>query len=241
MPNVTRPATRPPFPLAKSCVRIAPSLLAADFSRLLDQVALIESAGVEVLHLDVMDGHFVPNISFGVPVIESIRPRSKMFFDTHLMIDEPKRYAEAFIKAGSNHITFHIEAPEAKPAPMAVVDEIRQHGASVGVCLNPTTPVAAIDSILPHVDMVLVMIVWPGFVGQKFIRDVLSKVTELRRRLRPDQRLEIDGGIDADTIAEAAGAGADTYVAGTAIFRKPDPVAAMRGLHQLAVAAFRSA
>jgi len=234
---IASPTTATEFRLAKSGIRIAPSLLAADFARLAEQAALVEAAGAEVLHLDVMDGHFVPNISFGVPVIESLRPQSKMFFDTHLMIEEPKRYAEAFVKAGSNHITFHVEAPEAKPDPMAVVDEIRRHGASVGVCINPTTPVAAIEPILEQINMVLVMSVWPGFGGQKFMAEVLRKVTELGQRLRAHQRLEIDGGIDAATIVDAASAGADTFVAGTAILRKKDPVAAMCELHQLAVAA----
>jgi len=218
------------FALATPGIRIAPSLLAADFARLEEQVALVERAGVEVLHLDVMDGHFVPNISFGVPVIASIRKRSRLFFDTHLMIEEPKRYAEAFIKAGSDLITFHIEAREVKPDPAAVVAHIRDLGASVGVSINPTTPVSAIDSILDSVNLVLVMSVWPGFGGQKFMADVLPKVTELRKRLRSDQRLEIDGGIDAATIESAARAGADTFVAGTAIFRQSNPVAAINDL-----------
>lgn len=213
---------------------MAPSLLAADFSRLEQEVAVLETAGAEVLHLDVMDGHFVPNISFGVPVISSLRKRTKMFLDAHLMIEEPKRYAEDFVKAGCDHITFHIEVTE---EPDVVVQHLRGLGVGVGVSLNPTTPATAIDRILPEVDMVLIMSVWPGFGGQAFIRDVLPKVEELSRRLRPDQRLEIDGGIDVDTIGAAAEAGADTFVAGTAIFRQPDPPAAMASLHRLAVSA----
>lgn len=210
---------------------MAPSLLSADFARLAEDVAAIESAGAPLLHLDVMDGHFVPNISFGVPVIRSLRPRTRLFFDAHLMISEPMRYAEAFVKAGCDHVTFHIEVAD-KPA--ALVEHIHRLGASAGVCLNPTTPVSAIDPILESVDLVLIMSVWPGFGGQSFIADVLPKVSDLRRRLRPDQRLEIDGGIDENTIASAARAGADTFVAGTAIFGTPDPPAAMRRLQALA-------
>ncbi len=213
---------------------MAPSVLSADFARLYEQVAAVESAGAEILHLDVMDGHFVPNISFGVPVIESLRKCSKMFFDAHLMITEPKRYAEAFVKAGCDHITFHTEVTQ---EPDAVVEHIRGLGASVGVCLNPTTPISAIESILDSVDLVLVMSVWPGFGGQSFISDVLPKVTELHKRLAEHQRLEIDGGIDPATIGAAAAAGADTFVAGSAIFGTPDPVAAMLKLHRLAVEA----
>ncbi len=222
------------FALATPGIRIAPSLLAADFARLQEEVGRVEDAGAEVLHLDVMDGHFVPNISFGAPVIKSLREHSSMLFDAHLMITDPLRYAEPFFKAGCEHITFHAEVTD---KPVAVVERIRALGASVGVSLNPTTPVSTIESILAEVDLVLVMSVWPGFGGQKFIRDVLPKVEELRRRLGPHQRLEIDGGIDVNTIGEAASAGADTFVAGTAVFRQPDPVAAMTELHRLAVAA----
>ena len=210
---------------------MAPSLLSADFSRLAEQVAQIERAGAPLLHLDVMDGHFVPNISFGVPIIESLRKETKFFFDAHLMISEPKRYAEAFVDAGCDHIPFHIEATD---EPGAVVDHIHGLGVSVGVSLNPTTPVSTIESILGDVDLVLVMSVWPGFGGQKFIPDVLEKVTQLRGRLGTHQRLQIDGGIDPKTIGPAAAAGADTFVAGTAIFRQPDPPRAMQALHDLA-------
>ncbi len=222
------------FALAAPAVRMAPSLLSADFARLAEDAALVENAGAEMLHLDVMDGHFVPNISFGVPVIKSLRPRTKLFFDAHLMISEPGRYAEAFVKAGCDHITFHIEVAD---KTSALVDQIHDLGASAGVCLNPTTPIKAVERVLSTVNLVLVMSVWPGFGGQKFIADVLPKVTELRKRLRPDQRLQIDGGIDENTIAAAAAAGADTFVAGTAIYGKTDPVAAMKRLHELAAKA----
>jgi ribulose-phosphate 3-epimerase len=225
---------RSQFALASPGVRMAPSLLAADFTRLEEEVARVEVAGAELLHLDVMDGHFVPNISFGTPVIASLRRRTRMFLDAHLMITDPMRYAEAFVKAGSDHITFHIEVAD---DPDAVVEHIHGLGVSAGVSLNPTTPVSAIEPILGKVDLVLVMSVWPGFGGQKFIRDVLPKVRELRARLAPHQRLQIDGGIDVATIVDAAAAGADTLVAGTAIFRQPDPPAAMAELRRRALEA----
>ncbi len=219
------------FDLATPGIRIAPSLLSADFARLEADVLAIEKAGAEVLHLDVMDGHFVPNISFGVPVIASLRKRTTMFFDAHLMIAEPKKFAEAFVKAGCDSITFHIETTD---EPKAVVDHIRGLGAKVGVSLNPTTPVSAVENILESVDLVLIMSVWPGFGGQKFIGEVLPKVQEVRKRLAPHQRLQMDGGIDRNTIAAAAQAGADIFVAGTAVFRQPDPPAAMAELLEIA-------
>ena len=221
------------FP-AEPGIRIAPSLLAADFSRLAESVAVVEDAGASVLHLDIMDGHFVPNISFGVPVIASLRKRTKLFFDAHLMIADPLKYAEAFVKAGCDHITFHIEATE---TPERVVEHIKGLGVSVGVSLNPTTPASTIEAIIADIDMVLIMSVWPGFGGQSFIGDVLTRVRTLSRRLGAHQRLEIDGGIDKRTIGAAAEAGADTFVAGTAVFGQSDPAAAMNELYDLATAA----
>jgi len=323
-----------PSALKTPGIRVAPSLLAADFSRLAEQVVEIERAGATLLHLDIMDGHFVPNISFGLPVIESLRRRTKLFFDAHLMIDEPARYAGDFLRAGCDHITFHIEAtlpgglaassfapkharrggsatgkrpsshspratplkePEVETAPVsaaspdrsggkphspeeahsddrydsdrleiapagrspgarpplgrtlhksgfararaeaeALIREVQSLGGSAGICLNPATPVEAIEPLLKTVELVLVMSVWPGFGGQAFMPETLEKVRQLRSRLRPDQRLEIDGGISAGTVGLAVRAGADTLVAGSAVFGAPDPAQAYAGLVQLA-------
>lgn len=222
------------WPLAQPHIRMAPSLLSADFARLKDEIQAIEAAGAEILHLDVMDGHFVPNISFGVPVIEKLRPISKLFFDTHLMISDPVKYAEPFAKAGCDLLTFHIEVA---PEPMAVADRIGSLGVRVGVTLNPDTPASALHPVIGAVDLVLIMSVWPGFGGQKFIESSLEKLRELRALLRPDQRLEIDGGIGRSTIESVVRAGADTLVAGSAIFGQPDPPAAMADLLRLAEAA----
>ena len=219
---MTAIAQNPKFSLAEPAVRIAPSLLSADFSQLAEDVAKIEAGGAAMLHLDVMDGHFVPNISFGVPVIRSLRPRTRLFFDAHLMISEPARYAGAFIKAGCDHLTFHIEVAD---KPRELVDEIHRLGVSAGVCLNPTTPMSAIEQIVDVVDLVLVMTVNPGFGGQKFIPGVLPKLAAVRRRIAAsgrEIRLEIDGGVKAENIAEIARAGADTFVAGSAIFGAKD-------------------
>lgn len=220
--------------LSVPAIRVAPSLLSADFANLVKDLRKIEGAGAQVLHLDVMDGHFVPNISFGPPVIASLRKQTGLFFDTHLMISEPGRYAEAFVKAGSDHITFHIEAAD---KPDETIREIKRLGAGAGISLNPGTPVSAIEAVLADVDMVLVMSVRPGFGGQSFMADVLEKVRAIKQRLSPRQRLEIDGGIDMETIVAAARAGADTFVAGTAVFRRTDPAAAFAELQDLAESA----
>jgi len=215
---------------------VAPSLLSADFARLADEVQRVEAGGAEVLHLDVMDGHFVPNISFGVPVIEKLRPASKMFFDTHLMITDPLEYAEPFAKAGCNLLTFHIEVA---PEPMAVIEHIRSLGVNVGITLNPGTPASSLRRVAEAVDLVLVMSVWPGFGGQEFIASSLDKLREIRSWLGPHQRLEVDGGIGPETVVRVVRAGADTLVAGSAVFGQPDPVAAMDELQALSERAIR--
>jgi len=222
-------------PLNQPRIRIATSLLASDFSRLRDELQRIEAGGADMVHLDVMDGHYVGNISFGIPVIEKIRPVTRLFFDTHLMIDAPHRYAAAFAKAGANGITFHTEAA---PSPRELIDEIRGLGLTVGVSLNPGTPEAALEAFLAHVDLVNVMTVEPGFGGQAFLYDMLEKVRMFAKRLRPDQRLEVDGGINEETVTPAVAAGADTLVAGTAVFGAASPTAAIASLRRKAEAAW---
>lgn len=219
-------------------VRIAPSILDADFGRMAEQIALIERGGADVLHLDVMDGHFVPNLSFGVPVVASLRKCTGLFFDTHLMISDPATYAPKFVAAGSQSITFHVEVVD---DAARMVRQIRDLGVKVGVALNPTTPIAAIERVLSDVDIVLVMTVWPGFGGQKLITDCLPKIEALSRRLRPEQWLEVDGGVNHDTVVSVVAAGADTLVTGSVLFGAPDPVAALRRLRGQIDAAVGSA
>jgi len=225
------PAEGNRWALAEPRIRVAPSILSADFARLVDDVRRVEQAGVEMLHLDVMDGHFVPNISFGVPVVEKLRPVTDLFFDVHLMITDPVTYAEPFVKAGADLLTFHIEVAD---EPARVIDHIRTLGARVGITLNPGTEVAAVEPSLDGVDLVLVMSVWPGFGGQKFIESSVAKLEALRPRLKPWQRLEIDGGIGPDTVAKAVRGGADTLVAGSAVFGQSDPAEAVRNLVRIA-------
>jgi ribulose-phosphate 3-epimerase len=208
-------------------IEIVPSILSADFARLADEIAVIESAGASIVHLDVMDGHFVPNITIGPPVIAKLRKYSSLVFDSHLMISEPAKYAERFIEAGVNHITFHIEASD---EPEKLVDKIHQFGCTAGICLNPDTPVEAIEVIAPLCDMVLVMTVHPGFGAQEFMPEAAKKIIKVREIVGPDIRVEVDGGIDSQTTPLVVSYGADTIVAGNAIFSKPDRIAAINAL-----------
>ena len=212
---------------AKS-IRIAPSLLSADFGRLAEQIALVEEAGADLLHLDIMDGHFAPNLSFGVPVVKSISRCTKLLLDAHLMITDPGRYAPKFVEAGAGNITFHIEVTE---QPRELIRQIRDLGVQVGVSLNPGTPAEAIEDIIAEVDLVLVMTVWPGFGGQRFMDECVEKIETISGQLSAAQSLEVDGGINPETARQVVSAGADTLVAGSAIFHAEDPpgmIAALR-------------
>lgn len=212
-------------------IEVAPSILSADFARLADEIAEVESAGVKMVHLDVMDGHFVPNITIGPVVVAKLRKYSKLVFDTHLMISEPDRYAERFIEAGANHITFHIEVSD---KPEKLIDKLHKLGCTAGICLNPETDVKTIEKVAPLCDMVLVMTVHPGFGAQKFIVEAAKKITHIRRIVGPDIRIEVDGGIDPQTTPIVVSYGADTLVAGNAIFSKPDRVAAINAIRAAA-------
>lgn len=213
-------------------ITVAPSLLAADFGRLLDETRAIEAAGADWLHLDVMDGHFVPNISFGPLVLQALRKHTKLPFDVHLMIAPVDPFIPAFVEAGADHILVHAEAGPHLHRSLQLVASL---GRRPGVVLNPGTPAIAAAPVLDLVDSVLLMTVNPGFGGQKFLDSQLAKIAELRRMIDATGRpiaLEVDGGIDHATAPRAIAAGADTLVAGTAVFHAPDyarAIAALRG------------
>lgn len=200
-------------------IEIAPSILSSDFANLASEIADVASAGVKMVHVDVMDGHFVPNITVGPAVVANIRKHTDLVLDTHLMITDPETYAEKFIEAGSDHITFHIETVD---RPVEFVEHLHGLGASAGVTLNPDTPVESIEEVVPFCDMVLVMTVFPGFGGQKFIESAAKKCTRVREIGGEKIRIEVDGGIDPVTAPVVVGYGADTLVAGNAIFGKDD-------------------
>jgi ribulose-phosphate 3-epimerase len=211
---------------------IAPSLLAADFARLGEEVAAVQEAGADWLHLDVMDGHFVPNISFGPALIKSLRKHTSMPFDVHLMIAPVDYLLGAFADAGANHIMFH---PEAGPSPHRTLQAIQALGCKTGLVLNPGSPVALVEPMLDMLDIILVMSVNPGFGGQKFIASQLDKIAALRRIIDAsgrEIRLEVDGGVDAATAPRCIAAGADTLVAGTAVFGAPDYAAAIAAIRR---------
>jgi ribulose-phosphate 3-epimerase len=217
--------------------QILPSILAADFGQLADQIAQVEAGGVTTLHLDVMDGHFVPNISFGMPIISAVRKISRSVLDVHLMITDPDRYLSAFREAGADHILVH---QEACPHLDRTLNEIKRLGAKAGVVLNPATPLGTIEHALDVADIVLLMSVNPGFGGQKFIPYVLDKVRALKRARSNkglDFAIEIDGGITVGNVAEVVDAGVDWLVAGSSVFGSADPAATVRKMQQLATGA----
>jgi len=213
--------------------KIAPSLLAADFTRLGEEVRAVERAGADLLHFDVMDGHFVPNLSMGVPILEAVRKVTKLPLDAHLMISEPEKYIEVFIKSGANSVSVHAEVCPDIPK---IAKRIREFGARASIGINPETPIDRVIADAEHLDMILIMSVHPGFGGQEFIPASLQKLREVRRELmRRGLALdvEIDGGIKSDNIADVKSAGANVFVSGSGIFGKPDYNKIIAGMRDL--------
>jgi len=223
--------------MAYARIEIAPSILACNFSKLGEEVRAVEQGGADVIHVDVMDGRFVPNISIGIPVVQSLRKATRLPLDVHLMIDRPEQYVEEFVRAGANRVLVHQEATPHLDRALAM---IRESGAEAGAAINPATPVTMLAEVLAKLDTVLVMSVNPGFGGQKFIPNAIEKIRQLnqwRARYNASVRIEVDGGVEAENVAELALAGANTFVAGTSIFHTPDPAAAARQLRKLAIEA----
>lgn len=215
-------------------MRIAPSILSADFGHLADEVRAVERAGADWVHLDVMDGHFVPNLTIGPEIVAAVRRATSLPLDTHLMVTDPEPFVAPFAQAGADWLSFHIEVAT---EPTRVIDAIRRCGSRPAIVINPDTPLTAVEDVLPDVDMLLVMSVHPGFGGQGFITSSLEKLAAARR-LREDRGLdfliEIDGGIKADNVAEAVAAGADVIVSGSGIFKTPDYAATMAAMRAAA-------
>jgi ribulose-phosphate 3-epimerase len=211
-------------------IRIAPSVLAADIGRLREQIAQVEHGGADWIHVDVMDGHFVPNLTFGAPMIRALKKMTSLPLDVHLMVQFPERYIEAYADAGAAVFTFH---PEATVHVQRQLAAVREHGMKAGLALNPSTPLSAIEEVIGDLDLVLIMSVNPGFGGQGFLPAALDKIRRLKSRLdtaASHAAVEVDGGITVDTIAAAYRAGIDTFVAGTAVFGAPDPAQAVKDL-----------
>jgi len=218
-------------------IEIAPSILAANFAKLGDEVRSVEEAGADVIHVDIMDGHFVPNLSLGIPVVASLRKATRLPLDVHLMIEQPELYIEEFIRAGASRVLVHQEATAHLDRALAMIREL---GAEAGAVINPATPVGMLSEVLDKVDTILVMTVNPGFGGQKFIPNSYEKIRQLnqiRARYNASFRIEVDGGVEPENTAALAQAGANTFVAGTSIFHTADPAAATRQLKKLATQA----
>ncbi|KGK88463.1 ribulose-phosphate 3-epimerase [Clostridium sp. HMP27] len=213
-------------------INIAPSILSADFSKLGEEVKNIEAHGADIVHIDVMDGMFVPNITFGMPIIKSIRNVTKMPFDVHLMIEKPDRYIEDFVKAGADIITVHYEADKHIDR---TINYIKSFGVKAAVALNPGTPVSNIKDLIPELDMVLIMSVNPGFGGQKYIKYASNKireVKELKDKFNPNLLIEVDGGVDVSNIREVVESGANVIVAGSAVFKNNDVEGNIKNLRE---------
>jgi ribulose-phosphate 3-epimerase len=216
-------------------IEIAPSILSANFTRLGEEISTVQKAGASILHVDVMDGRFVPNITVGLPVVKALARATSLPIDAHLMIVEPGQYAQQFAKAGARMVSIHIEADANAHRTLS---SIRAEGSLAGIVINPATPLSAIDEAIKFADYALVMSVNPGFGGQEFIPESLDKVRRLRKMIDErglKTRIEIDGGINAENIAEVTGAGAEIIVAGSAIFGAPDPAVALRELREATV------
>jgi ribulose-phosphate 3-epimerase len=213
-------------------MKIAPSILSADFSRLRDEIQAVEKAGADWLHVDIMDGHYVPNITIGPVVVESVRKVTRMPLDVHLMITDPDKYAPEFIKAGADWISVH---PDTCKDPIKSLDKIRALGAKASIALNPDVPLEKVEAYLTHLDMILMMTVFPGFAGQAFIEDVLPKIEKVRKIITERKLpilVEADGGIKADNIDRVVRAGAEVIVSGSGIFKTPDYAETIRKMRQ---------